>query len=124
MFLLLRLFVATMTIFARCVYRCIELSGGFQGELFVSDEPLYMVLEGVMMIIACTCLTFLHPGLCFQGTWREATFSWRIGKNSTGINMEMVTSDEASRQSTVYEGMLPSGGIENVQKDYSNREVV
>lgn len=54
-----------MTIFIRCVYRCVELSGGFFGELFVDDEPLFMVLEGVMIILAALGLTVFHPGWVF-----------------------------------------------------------
>lgn len=66
-----------MTIFARCVYRCVELSGGFNGTLFVSDEALFMVMEGAMIVSATTCLTFLHPAVAFQGAWPEAIFHFR-----------------------------------------------
>ncbi|KAH6873404.1 RTA1 like protein-domain-containing protein [Thelonectria olida] len=77
---LLGLVVATVTIFARSVYRCVELSGGFNGELFVKDEALFMVMEGVMIVIACVCLTVLHPAICFQGAWHNANFSFRSSK--------------------------------------------
>jgi hypothetical protein len=79
---LLGLAVATVTIFARSVYRCVELSGGFDGRLFVSEEGVFMVMEGVMLIIACSCLTFLHPAACFQGAWNEANFSLRSQEKS------------------------------------------
>jgi hypothetical protein len=105
-FFLLGLVVASVTIFARCVYRCIELSGGFQGELFVSDEPLFMVMEGVMLVLAAACLTFLHPGICFKGAFHEANFSWRTKKDQEGIKMERLQSDEESGRSTEYTGML------------------
>jgi len=91
---LVGLFVAVVTIFARSVYRCVELSGGFNGSLFVSDEALFMVLEGVMIVIATTCLTVLHPAVCFQGAWHEANFAFRT-KNSDS-KMERWTSDEES----------------------------
>jgi hypothetical protein len=68
---LVGLVVATVTIFVRSVYRCVELSGGFNGKLFTSDEALFMILEGVMLVFACGCLTVLHPGLSFQGQWRD-----------------------------------------------------
>jgi hypothetical protein len=75
---------ATITIFARSTYRCIELSGGFRGELFVSDEALFMVLEGVMISIACLCLTCLHPAVCFRGVWNQLVFPFRTRKASPG----------------------------------------
>lgn len=93
---LLGLVVASVTIFVRSVYRCAELSGGFNGDLFTSDEALFMVLEGVMIIIACTCLTVLHPAICFQGAWAEANFSFRT-KSSQG-SLKREGSDEESFQ--------------------------
>lgn len=68
---LIGLVVATVTIFIRSVYRCVELSGGFQGKLFTKDEALFMVLEGVMIVFAGSCLTAFHPGISFQGSWRD-----------------------------------------------------
>jgi hypothetical protein len=84
---LIGLVVAAFTIFARSVYRCVELAGGFNGTLFVSDEALFMVMEGVMIVIATACLTFLHPAICFQGAWHEATFSFRNKKNVKDIEL-------------------------------------
>jgi hypothetical protein len=81
-FFLFGLVVATVTIFARSVYRCIELSGGFDGTLFVNDEWLFMVMEGVMIILACSCLTFLYPVICFKGEWHNVSFPLRKGKYS------------------------------------------
>lgn len=94
---LLGLVVATVTIFARSVYRCVELSGGFNGDLFVKDEALFMVMEGVMIVIACVCLTILHPAVCFQGVWHKVNFSFRDKRySSVGSKMDVV-SDEESR---------------------------
>ena len=33
-----------------------------------------MILEGPMVIIACTAVSAFHPGLAFQGSWHEADF--------------------------------------------------
>lgn len=78
---LIGLITATVTIFIRSVYRCAELAGGFDSQLFRGDEPLFMVLEGAMISIACLCLTILHPGICFQGAWHQVNFSFREKKN-------------------------------------------
>lgn len=70
-FFLVGLVLATLMIFIRSVYRCVELSGGFTGKLFTKDEALFMVLEGVMIVFAGGLLTFLHPGISFQGSWHD-----------------------------------------------------
>jgi hypothetical protein len=105
------LVVAGVTIFVRSVYRCIELSGGFNGTLFVSDEALFMVLEGVMIVLATTCLTVLHPAVAFRGAWGEANFRFRKsrGAGEEGFKMERMGSDEVS--STEYTGMMPHGRV-------------
>ncbi|KAF4635722.1 hypothetical protein G7Y89_g2373 [Cudoniella acicularis] len=86
------LFIASLTITIRSTYRCVELAGGFQGELFRSDEPMFMILEAVMIVIATACLTFLHPGEAFQGAWHEATFNY-FPANGSDKN-ERSSSDE------------------------------
>jgi hypothetical protein len=96
---LVGLVIATVTILARCIYRCIELSGGFNGTLFVNDEAVFMVMEGLMIIIACFCLTFLHPAVCFQGVWHQATFSFRKSKAARDIKLESMPYDEESQMS-------------------------
>ncbi|CAM1503135.1 Fc.00g079110.m01.CDS01 [Cosmosporella sp. VM-42] len=96
---LVGLVVATITIFARSVYRCIELSGGFNGALFIKDEALFMVMEGVMIVIACTCLTLLHPAICFRSVWHEATFSFRTGKYSSSQKLGSVDEESATELS-------------------------
>jgi hypothetical protein len=78
---LLGLVVASVTIFARCIYRSVELSGGFNSTLFVNDEALFMVMEGVMIVIATSCLTFLHPALCLQNAFHESNFTLRAKKS-------------------------------------------
>lgn len=105
------LFVASITIFARSVYRCVELSGGFDGTLFVNDEALFMVLEGVMIIIACATLTFLHPAVCFQGAWHEANFNFRTSKQRENGKADLMTSDVESL------GMEMNGGFTRVQNN-------
>lgn len=77
---LFALFGATACLFVRTVFRAIELSEGFSGEM-ANREVDFMVLDGVMVILACTCLTVLHPGFGFEGRWHEADFKFRTSKN-------------------------------------------
>lgn len=46
-----------------------------------------MILDGTMVILACICMTVLHPGLGFGGRggkWREVRFGFGKGKNHKG----------------------------------------
>ncbi|KAI9786567.1 MAG: hypothetical protein M1816_007891 [Peltula sp. TS41687] len=56
--------LATITIFIRCVYRVVELADGWNGDL-IHNETLFIVLEGVMVIIASFALNVGHPGMAF-----------------------------------------------------------
>ncbi|KAL2073396.1 hypothetical protein VTL71DRAFT_10720 [Oculimacula yallundae] len=94
---LIGLAVATVTIFIRSVYRIAELSGGFNSHLFTDDEVAFMILEGVMIITACGCLTALHPAVCFQGVWHETNFVFRTSRNGAE-KISYETSDEESQQ--------------------------
>lgn len=81
---------ATAFLFVRTVFRSVELSGGFSGHL-ANSEVQFMVLDGVMVIIACTCLTVFHPGIGFGGRWAEAKFPF--GKSVVEIDPEVVVED-------------------------------
>jgi hypothetical protein len=87
--------IATLTIFTRSTFRVAELSGGFHGSL-ANNQISFMILEGAMVTIACSCLTLLHPGISFQGHWRHANFKFRLGK---GVDVEKTTpADSAESQ--------------------------
>jgi hypothetical protein len=72
---------ATLTIFIRCTFRVAELSGGFHGSL-ANNQISFMILEGAMVTIACSCLTLLHPGISFQGYWSRVNFTMWTRKQS------------------------------------------
>ena len=40
-----------------------------------------MILDGMMVIIACITLTVMHPGVGFGNVWQEANFSFRTSKD-------------------------------------------
>ncbi|RBR09327.1 uncharacterized protein FIESC28_09935 [Fusarium coffeatum] len=62
--------IATITITIRCIYRVVELSGGFKSEA-ANDEPSLMVLDGPMIMAALLALTICHPGPLFFGDWKR-----------------------------------------------------
>ena len=73
-FFLYGLILATLLIFTRSVFRCAELSGGFNGSL-ANQQITFMILEGCLIIMASTVLTVLHPGLVIgREAWQGA--SW------------------------------------------------
>ncbi|KAH8815992.1 RTA1 like protein [Xylogone sp. PMI_703] len=78
---LISLFIATGCLFVRTVFRAVELSGGFKGKL-ANNEVEFMILDGVMVIIACFCLTILHPGRGFQKRWNDAKFPFVYNKKA------------------------------------------
>jgi hypothetical protein len=105
------LLTATITIFTRSTYRIVELSGGFDSTLFKSDEAVFMIFEGLMIVIATSCLTLLHPAVCFQGAFASANFSFRVKKNAKN---GYVSSDQESQHSGVPLSMMGDLSTEHV----------
>ncbi len=99
---LVALCLSTLTIFIRSCFRVAELSGGFRGPL-ANNETSFMILEGAMIIIATSCLTFLHPGISFQGAWTAANFTFRRRKG----DMETVANKERSLDTSAVRSELP-----------------
>ncbi len=72
--IILALTVATLCIFIRSVFRVVELQEGFSGKL-ANNQVSFMILDGVMCIIACISLTAMHPGLGFgKEGWAAASY--------------------------------------------------
>ncbi|KAK2048658.1 RTA1 like protein [Colletotrichum somersetense] len=55
--------LATVCIFARCIFRVVELSGGWTGPL-MARQDLFIAFEGVMIATAVLALNFFHPAFC------------------------------------------------------------
>ncbi|KAL4779657.1 RTA1 like protein-domain-containing protein [Aspergillus varians] len=68
--------VATLVIIIRSIFRCAELSEGFDGKL-ANDEVTFMILEATMIGIAAILLTVFHPGPVWKGQWNQAVWSTR-----------------------------------------------
>jgi hypothetical protein len=65
-----------------------------------------MVLDGVMIAIATLALTFMHPGIGFNGRWAEASYPYRIRKQKTESRMTTATQGSGSNSG---EGMEDKG---------------
>ncbi|KLU88990.1 hypothetical protein MAPG_07969 [Magnaporthiopsis poae ATCC 64411] len=62
---------ATILILGRSAYRVEELSKGYSGPS-IRNEPLFIGLEGVVIVVAVFCLCVGHPGLALEGRTLEA----------------------------------------------------
>lgn len=78
---LIALAVATTGIFIRSIYRVIELSQGWEGEL-IKNQTYFIVLEGAMVIIAVLALNLFHPGWCFREGYTGDVTSALKNKNN------------------------------------------
>ncbi|KAI4110768.1 MAG: hypothetical protein LQ339_001044 [Xanthoria mediterranea] len=77
---LVALTLSTICIFIRSVYRVVELGEGWDGAL-IKNQTLFIVLEGVMVVIAVLVLNAFHPGLCFrEGYIKEPKTETRSGR--------------------------------------------
>lgn len=86
----LALGIATIRIFIRCVFRVAELQGGFGGKI-ANNQTLFLIFEGPMIIAAVFALTVSHPGVAFDGAWKDANWKQKKGvasDNSTDIEAE------------------------------------
>lgn len=79
------LFLSTILILIRSIYRVAELWGGFSGRLW-NDETDFMVLDGVMISVSVLLLTAFHPGPAFGAQWSASNWSLR-GKRDSKIEL-------------------------------------
>ncbi|KLU81383.1 hypothetical protein MAPG_00473 [Magnaporthiopsis poae ATCC 64411] len=56
--------VAYLAILLRCIYRIAEMAGGW-GNHIMQDEPSFIALDSVMMLVASALLAVFAPGLLF-----------------------------------------------------------
>ncbi|OAQ95687.1 hypothetical protein LLEC1_04304, partial [Akanthomyces lecanii] len=58
--------LAVLCILGRCCYRCYELSQGYRHSTVITNEGLFIGLEGVLVLIAVFALIISHPGRMFR----------------------------------------------------------
>ncbi|KAG0647624.1 Efflux pump [Hyphodiscus hymeniophilus] len=59
------IFVSSLAVYVRCVYRIAELAQGWANEI-MRDQTGYIVLDGVMCCIAILAITVCYPGIFFK----------------------------------------------------------
>ncbi|KAF8163848.1 RTA1-like protein [Crassisporium funariophilum] len=66
------LIFSTTVLFIRAIYRIIELNDGWNGPI-ISNELLFNVLDGAMIILAIYTLNIAHPGLLLSPQQRQVS---------------------------------------------------
>ncbi|KAF2032118.1 RTA1-domain-containing protein [Setomelanomma holmii] len=56
--------LAYITVLIRCIYRLPEMAGGW-GNALMRNEREFLLLDGMMVAIACVVLTVFHPAYFF-----------------------------------------------------------
>jgi hypothetical protein len=60
--------VAYLFILIRCVYRIPEMSGGWSNPI-MQNQILFIILDGVMCVVAALVLNVFHPGMLFKQSY-------------------------------------------------------
>ncbi|KAI9802040.1 MAG: hypothetical protein M1825_003096 [Sarcosagium campestre] len=76
--------IAFLTIFIRCVYRIAEMANGWQNPI-MQNETDFIVLEGVMVVVAVLVLTIFHPGQYFPQMVQH-NIAEKASKKSSGTS--------------------------------------
>jgi hypothetical protein len=85
---------AYLFIVIRCVYRIPELLGGWGGDL-MRIESEFIVLEGVMIVLAVLAQTAFHPGIFFPAMATQAKKGRKMDLDDA--EMEPIGSLESAR---------------------------
>ncbi|KAH8773953.1 RTA1 like protein-domain-containing protein [Hyaloscypha finlandica] len=94
------LVVSFMTIFTRCVYRVVELGGGWNNRLMREETP-FIILESCMITIAVFALIIFHPGFGFQNKFNNLEYESvstieQAGASKEGISLMTVEQHQRS----------------------------
>lgn len=65
---LIAVVVSYVAIFIRCVYRIAEMAGGWSNPI-MQDQIAFIILDGVMCVIATVALNVFHPGFLFKQSY-------------------------------------------------------
>ena len=55
--------ISTFLILWRSIFRCAELSDGWEGSI-ISDQELFIAFEGIVIAVAVALLVLCHPSFC------------------------------------------------------------
>jgi hypothetical protein len=98
--------VAFVAILIRCIYRIAEMAGGWRNPI-MQDQILFVVLDGIMCVVASVALNIFHPGAIFQESKRviSAQKSGVMMENGSGSTSAGETSIRLEKRVVTGEGM-------------------
>lgn len=112
--------LSTLCILARCAYRVAELSEGWMGDL-AHDKLLFIVFEGVMVLVASTAMLVFHPVWIYP---RPDILGRRV--LGTPLERPWIPSRLGawvrSRAMPAWEGDAPTGGVWRLSEDVAPNE--
>lgn len=116
-FFLGALALSTLCILARCAYRVAELSEGWLGEL-AHDKLLFIVFEGVMVLVASTAMLVFHPVWIYPHPERVVLGPplervWIPSRLGAWVRSRAIPS---------WEGDAPTGGVLRLSEDAAPNE--
>lgn len=84
--LLVAMVISLLCIYARSIYRTIELLQGWSGYL-ITHEKYFIGLDGAMMVVAVGIFNVLHPGWLLPDSGRASTI--KSEESSDGTEMHV-----------------------------------
>ncbi|KAE9380228.1 RTA1-domain-containing protein [Stipitochalara longipes BDJ] len=67
-YFLIATIIAYACISVRCIYRITEMAGGWRNKIMES-QVAFVILDGVMCVIAVFAMNFFHPGFLFKQSY-------------------------------------------------------
>lgn len=81
--LIASIIISYTTILIRCIYRIAEMAGGWSNPI-MQDQVSFIILDGVMCVIAVLALNIFHPGFLFKQSYATVK---EEGNVSTAMQM-------------------------------------
>jgi hypothetical protein len=60
--------ITYIAISTRCIYRIAEMADGW-GSLIMRNQPSFVILHGIMYVIAVFAMNFTHPSFLFKQSY-------------------------------------------------------
>lgn len=84
------IFVGTVLIYIRCIYRLVELAEGWTGYV-IRHEAFLFTLDALMCFLTCALFIVFHPGFIWGK--HQPTLSFRNKKKNTEVDHEKLFED-------------------------------
>lgn len=97
-YVLISLFVGTLFIYIRCVYRVVELSEGWTGFL-ITHQAFLMTLDALQVCFTCTLMMFFHPNF----VWGKRKIILLLDRLSANNNIEKINTGNIDESGSIFD---------------------